>query len=194
MASAARMLLILAAAAAGAVGSARHFQMPWIADREKLTAQQSCAEEARATAGIDTAALQAHYSAGFLVIDARPEEEFLKGHLAAPMILNLPPADAVSRISELSGFEAEPIVIYCTSLKCHLGEELYCILASYGFINLKLYLPGWDDGIVKEKLPVATGPGIDLTGGDDPMDNPGDADGDADSDGSTETPGDGGGE
>lgn len=157
----ARALILPVAAVAAGLASAAWHKLPLVPDTVRIVATRTCAQQARAEAGIDLDAFRTHYGSGLLVIDARPAAEFEKGHLAALDILNVPPQDVHSQMAVLSGREGEPIVLYCTSLKCDLSEELYCDMQRMGFMNLKIYFPGWDDGIVKEGLPVASGPGPD---------------------------------
>lgn len=159
------MLMILRMAAfftlaAGAGLVTAHVQkFPLFPDEERL----SCEKQAKKTRAIDLAAFKAHYASGNLVIDARSAEEFEKGHLACPLIMNVPTEAAGDHMDRLMAFSGQPIVIYCTSLDCDLAEQLYCRLEPMGFVDMKLFPPGWQDGIVKENLPIATGPESDGT-------------------------------
>ncbi|MGE3182003.1 MAG: rhodanese-like domain-containing protein [Phycisphaerae bacterium] len=102
--------------------------------------------------------LKAHYEAGGLVVDARPAAEFEKGHLDAPMVINVPSDDYQNHLDFLYNFQASPIVLYCTSKKCDMAEDLKYSLEQLGFMDLHVFKPGWEDGILKFKLPTATGP------------------------------------
>jgi rhodanese-related sulfurtransferase len=78
-----------------------------------------------------------------ILIDARSEEEFKKGHiLGARNIPGLEPEKYVEQII------AQPrdtlIIIYCNNPECHLGQMLADFLSVMEFKNLYLYDDGWD--------------------------------------------------
>jgi hypothetical protein len=54
-------------------------------------------------------------------------------------------------------FQGQPILIYCTSDTCELGEELYLQLEKNGFFEMKIYFPGWE-GLAKAGAKPASGP------------------------------------
>lgn len=161
-----RTALILAAAIlVGAANSVWH-KLPWVPDTQKLAQNESCAQRARREAGISLEAFRTHYESGNLVIDARPASEFEKGHLASPMILNVPVSDVDALLDQMMTFIGMPIVLYCTSLDCDMAEEVYCRLEPLGFLDLKIFFEGWEDGILKHQLPTATGPSPLAAAGD----------------------------
>lgn len=152
-----RALIIPIASVAAGLGTAAWHKFPLFPDKQRLQETRTCAQQARADAGIELAEFQTHFTNGFLVIDARPFEEFEKGHLAAADIVNVPPGELHSAMNVLSGREGEPIVLYCSSLTCDMAEELYCEMQRAGFLNMKIFFPGWQDGILKHSLPVTSG-------------------------------------
>ncbi|MDX2200194.1 MAG: hypothetical protein SF069_14630 [Phycisphaerae bacterium] len=155
-----RMAAFFTLAAGAGLVTAQVRNCPLFPNEERL----SCEKQAKKTRAIDLAAFKAHYASGNLVIDARSAEEFQKGHLACPLIMNVPTEAAGDHMDRLMAFSGQPIVIYCTSLDCDLAEQLYCRLEPMGFVDMKLFPPGWQDGILKEDLPIATGPESDGAG------------------------------
>ncbi len=109
---------------------------------------------------IELDAFREHYETGNLVIDARPASEFVKGHLDAPLIMNVPADEFHAHLQTLEGFRGMPIAIYCTSLECDLAEELYYELEKLGYTDMSIYRPGWQDGILEHGLPTTTAPGL----------------------------------
>lgn len=157
-----------ASIALGAVQSAVRGH-PWIPNvasvRERLAGKSELAArhaELRATVGVTFEEFQRGIAEGAVVIDARPAAEFEKGHLAidGPVpVLNVEPAiEAFQRnLDRLLPLQGMPILIYCTSETCELGEELYIQLERAGFFDMKIYFPGWE-GLVKAGVPTRSGP------------------------------------
>lgn len=99
-----------------------------------------------------------------LVVDARHREQFAEGHLDAPLIVNIPEGEVSAEAADQLRRTGLPIVIYCSSLVCDMGDNVYKDLLRLGLSEseMKLYLPGWDDGIVKNNLPTRSGAAADL--------------------------------
>lgn len=164
-------LIIGLATAAGAISAAAR-GLPWQVDvaavqkkRAQALAVQGRAAELRERLSISLDELRERMAAGgqHIFIDARPAEEFAKGHLLVeqfPPTLNIEPQNVhdreLERVMQLVGL---PLVIYCTSDTCELGDELVLQLEGLGFdlAQIEIYYPGWE-GIQQAGLPTATGP------------------------------------
>lgn len=96
--------------------------------------------------------LRARVQAGYvLVLDVRPAEEYLAGHI--PGAISLPVQQLADRIGELPP-EAE-IVVYCRGAYCVLAYDAVRLLADRGRRALRL-----NDGMLEWRLadlPVAAG-------------------------------------
>lgn len=173
IAFATRTLLILAVASAAGIGYAHFVKgLPLVPRPEQIAPPpkpRTEYEKITERASISLEDFQAHYQSGGLVIDARPAEEFLRSHLDAPLILNVPADGVAQHIARLDAYRGLPVVLYCTSTTCHMAHDVFIALEQAGYFDLKIYIPGWEDGIVKHGLPVVSGPepggGFDHTGG-----------------------------
>lgn len=158
-----RALLIvgLSTGAGAAYVRLRFPELRWIPDPHSITSDPTrkarisiTAEELRAL--IDAAEQGTMQVA---VIDARPREEFLKGHVAAPTILNVygdECFDYDTRALEL--VRDYRIVLYCTSRQCDLADLVYDMLVNeYGFADVVIYPDGWH-GWQAAGLAVDAGP------------------------------------
>ncbi|HMQ14655.1 MAG TPA: rhodanese-like domain-containing protein [Phycisphaerae bacterium] len=180
-----RIAVILVASSAVGAGVAQWRSLPWIPDRVEIERKDAAAQrsaELRARHSIDLATFREAIASGAIVIDARPADEFEKGHLlieSYPPVLNIDAERAAYQRDRLEQLHGQVIVIYCTSLDCHLAEELMIELEQLGFDlgMMRLYPEGWE-GLLKAGLPTTSGPDTwkgydDLnTDGDDNM--PGD--------------------
>lgn len=188
---AARILAMLVASVAVAAGHVQYRGLSWKTDVAALERRQELrgqvAErhaELRETVGVSLEEFQDLIVAGAVVIDARPRSEFVKRHLAIdsyPPVLNIEPHEVDLHLERLYQLQGQPIVIYCTSGDCELGEELYLALEPFGFTDMTIYFPGWE-GILAAGWPTTAGPDT-WTGYDDlyadplPEDMPLDSDG-----------------
>ncbi|MBI5862953.1 MAG: rhodanese-like domain-containing protein [Planctomycetes bacterium] len=190
-----RTLAILLVASAAGAGSAYFRSFPWLPDHAEVAAKQERQAEVqkrhetlRSTVGVSLAEFRKLIDEGALIIDARPREEFEKGHLRLdrdPPVLNVPPAEALNHISRLNAFMGLPIAIYCTSEICELGEELYVELEKFGFSGIKIYFAGYE-GLQKAGMPTIAGPDAwDPQGGAPTVDSDGAS---TDESGSEKTP------
>jgi DNA-binding transcriptional ArsR family regulator len=99
-----------------------HVVNRYLADRKDLEA-------------IGTAELRERMSAGAVVlIDVRPEAEFLAGHI--PGALSLPIDELPERLEELAG--TQEIVAYCRGRYCVYSDEAVRLLRSRGFRACRL--------------------------------------------------------
>lgn len=168
MTSLIRILILAAAASAAGAINAGWRGLPWVPDTAKVKERIDRREtvggrhaELRATLAISLDEFKAKMQQGVVIIDARPREEFEKGHLAYefnPPVLNIEPDKVAENTQRLEGLRGWPLVIYCTSDDCEFGEELFIALEPTGlFFDVKIYFPGWA-GLQAAGMPVATGP------------------------------------
>lgn len=155
-------------AALGA-GYAHHRSFPWTVDRQAILRAQQLHDDLRKNNGLTHEEFDALIQdLNVVIIDARPKSEFEAGHLhverPAPFIpvLNIPPEDVPNQIGRLQALIGQRLVLYCTETQCDLAEELVDELEKSGLgferSNIRIYFPGWQDGILPRRLPTATGP------------------------------------
>jgi rhodanese-related sulfurtransferase len=147
-----RILIVLVlATAAGWIYAVAIFRLELIPDVAKL-------EQFRKDHEVSAEQLIKHAERLGLVIDARKRDEFLKGHLNAPMIANVAPNEAAEKFDLLRVFEGQDVVLYCTGENCEMAEDVMKEIEDLGmnFASMRIYFPGWD-GILKNNLPIATG-------------------------------------
>lgn len=133
--------------------------LPWQPDMRVLDAR----EQVRRSVAVDLAEFRRLYENGAIVIDARSAEDFGKGHLDAPMIINIPEdqRDQQQHLLKMEALRGNTFVIYCSSVLCDAAVDLYLHYLNHGFGDIRIYLPGWD-GIQKAGLPTSTGPEFDI--------------------------------
>lgn len=166
VASLLKILAITAAALVAAAVQARRLDFPWVPAAQQVKVEQQVRGQSSALRerhGVDLERFQQLMSEGAIVIDARPASEFAKAHVAAPpaaLVLNVPGGEADEHVERLLPLTGYRFVIYCTSLTCDLAEQVLVAMLDYGFNpdDLYLYPPGWQDGIVPNGLPTASGP------------------------------------
>ncbi len=89
-----------------------------------------------------------------LLIDARNEDEFAKGHIKGAR--NIPGLDAQKHFEELIPIPRDTLIlIYCTNPECPLGRMLAEFVGAMEFHKIFLYDDGWD-GWEKAGLPADT--------------------------------------
>jgi rhodanese-related sulfurtransferase len=97
-----------------------------------------------------------HQSKGAVFMDARPLEEFTKGHIQGA--ISLPWHEAEHRVMDVTADMANEAVIitYCDGDTCDLSKDLALFLENLGFSNVRVLVNGWT--IWQEAgLPVETG-------------------------------------
>jgi rhodanese-related sulfurtransferase len=91
-------------------------------------------------------------------IDARPEEQFLEGHINGALSLPWQKVnDYFIEIAEQLDSN-QPIISYCDGETCDLSHELALFLIDMGFTNSRVLVNGWSLWI-KAGLPITTGQG-----------------------------------
>ena len=97
-----------------------------------------------------------HQSKGAVFMDARPLEEFTKGHIQGA--ISLPWHEAGQQVMDVIADMANDamIITYCDGDTCTLSKELALLLDNLGFSKVRILVNGWtvwhDAG-----LPVETG-------------------------------------
>ena len=97
-----------------------------------------------------------HQSKGAVFMDARPLEEFTKGHIQGA--ISLPWHEAEQRVMDVTADMANEaaIITYCDGDTCDLSKDLALFLENLGFTNVRLLVNGWT--VWHEAgLPVETG-------------------------------------
>jgi rhodanese-related sulfurtransferase len=84
-----------------------------------------------------------HQSMGAVFLDARPLEEFTKGHVQGS--ISLPWLEAEQRVMDVTADMANDAVIitYCDGDTCDLSKELALLLENLGFSNVRVLVNGW---------------------------------------------------
>ena len=97
-----------------------------------------------------------HQSKRAVFMDARPLEEFTKGHIQGA--ISLPWHEAEQRVMDVTAELANDAVIitYCDGDTCDLSKELALFLENLGFSNVRILVNGWTVW-QHAGLPVETG-------------------------------------
>jgi len=84
-----------------------------------------------------------HQSRGAVFLDARPFEEFTRGHIQGAA--SLPWRDAEQRATDVTAELASDAVIitYCDGDACDLSKELALFLENLGFADVRVLVNGW---------------------------------------------------
>lgn len=78
-----------------------------------------------------------------IIIDARPEEDYKRGHIKGAY--SLPWHDIDQRFVEVTKDISldTPIITYCDGATCELSHNLADFLLDLGFINVRALVNGW---------------------------------------------------
>lgn len=150
-------LIVLAATAAALISN--HFRtssLPLVGDWSQEARLLSPSGRQMAISLGESERLYQSKSAVFM--DARPAEEFAKGHIEGAVSLPWESAEerAVEVTADLKNDAA--IITYCDGETCDLSKELAIFLENLGFTNVRVLVNGWT--LWREAgLPVATGEG-----------------------------------
>ncbi len=82
-----------------------------------------------------------------VLIDARGPESFARGHIRGALNLPAgPPDQMAARLAELGAHLApdQRIILYCASATCGSADMVAEYLAGQGFLNTRVYSPGWE--------------------------------------------------
>ncbi len=82
-----------------------------------------------------------------IVLDARPRQEYLAGHIPGARYLDAPVGGTVAAVERLvSGDKSKPLVVYCNGPFCLQSRRLSEQLVAAGFSNVRRYqlgMPIW---------------------------------------------------
>jgi rhodanese-related sulfurtransferase len=82
-----------------------------------------------------------------IVLDARPRQEYLAGHIPGARYLDAPAGGTVAAVERLvSGDKSKPLVVYCNGPFCLQSRRLSEQLVAAGFTNVRRYqlgMPIW---------------------------------------------------
>ena len=101
-------------------------------------------------------AINLHQSKGAVFLDARPLEEFTKGHIQGA--ISLPWHETEQRVMDvIADFANNAVIItYCDGDTCDLSKDLALFLENLGFTNARVLVNGWTVWR-NAGLPVETG-------------------------------------
>lgn len=148
--SAVRVVAILALSVSVGAGyiTTRFPNLRWLPDPDSIVDNPQGHAQAFISADETYALVQAGMdgSQNVALIDARPNDKFLEGHIAALTILNIHGDERyeydLNNLDLIQGFK---IVIYCTSTTCHLAGLVYDMLVNEnGFEDVSIYHEGWE--------------------------------------------------
>ncbi len=154
--SAIRVLVIVVLSVSVGAGwvSWRFPKLHWLPDPDSVLVNVEKQESASITAEQVYALVQAGMdgSQQVALIDARPHDKFLEGHIAAATILNIHGDERYEYdMTNIELIRDCKIVVYCTSNTCHLAGLVYDMLVNEsGFENVSIYHDGWEGWLETE--------------------------------------------
>jgi rhodanese-related sulfurtransferase len=82
-----------------------------------------------------------------IILDARPHQEFVNGHIPNAKNPGVPPAKAVAAVEQLvGGDKSKALVLYCNGPFCEASRRMSAQLLDAGFTNVRRYqlgMPIW---------------------------------------------------
>jgi rhodanese-related sulfurtransferase len=82
-----------------------------------------------------------------IIVDARPHQEFVNGHIPNAKNPGVPPAKAVAAVEQLvGGDKSKALVLYCNGPFCEASRRMSAQLLDAGFTNVRRYqlgMPIW---------------------------------------------------
>jgi rhodanese-related sulfurtransferase len=84
-----------------------------------------------------------HQSKNAVFMDARPVEEFTRGHIQGAV--NLPWHDVEQQVMNvIADMKNDAVIItYCDGESCNLSKDLALFLENLGFTNVRVLVNGW---------------------------------------------------
>jgi rhodanese-related sulfurtransferase len=152
-----RQLAIIVLAAAAIALISNHFRsspLPLVGDWSQ-EARMTSPSGRQMSISLDEAK-NLHQSNSAVFMDARPFEEFAKGHVQGA--INLPWHEAEQRVMDVIADMANDAVIitYCDGDACNLSKELAMFLENLGFSKVRILVNGWSVW-QNAGLPIETG-------------------------------------
>lgn len=148
-------LLISSAAVALAVNALRPDGIPLVGDFSPA-ARFTAPTGERMDIGLEEAE-RLYFTRAAVFFDARPPEEYARGHIRGARSLPLQDLD-LRFLEETADLELEtPVITYCDGETCTLSHELALFFRDAGFRNARVLVNGWT--LWREaNLPTETGP------------------------------------
>jgi rhodanese-related sulfurtransferase len=135
------VLVILSAAVALAVNALRADRLPMVGDWS-VAARITTSTGERMDISLNEAE-KLFFTDAAVFIDARPEEDYARGHIQNARCLPWHEVDL--RFMVVTGeLDLEmPIVTYCDGESCELSHDLALFLRDAGFVNTRVLVNGW---------------------------------------------------
>ena len=134
-------LVILSAVAALAVNALRADRLPLVGDWS-VAARITTSTGERMDISLNEAE-KLFFTDAAMFIDARPEEEYARGHIRNARSLPWHEVDLkFMGVTEALDLET-PIVTYCDGETCELSHNLALFLREAGFLNTRVLVNGW---------------------------------------------------
>jgi len=135
------VLVILSAVAALAVNALRADRLPLVGDWS-VAARITTSTGERMDISLNEAE-KLFFTDAAVFIDARPEEDYARGHIQNARCLPWHEMDL--RFMVVTGeLDLEmPIVTYCDGETCELSHDLALFLRDAGFVNTRVLVNGW---------------------------------------------------
>jgi rhodanese-related sulfurtransferase len=134
-------LVILSAVAAVAVNALRADRLPLVGDWS-VAARITTSTGERMDISLDEAE-KLFFTDAAVFIDARPEEDYARGHIQNARCLPWHDVDLkFMGVTEELDLEM-PIVTYCDGETCELSHNLALFLRDAGFLNTRVLVNGW---------------------------------------------------
>lgn len=147
------VILSIAAVAALSVNHFRSSPLPLIGDWS--VDARLATPSGRKLAILLEEAKTLHQSGSAVFLDARPGEDYEKGHIAGAR--SLPWSEAERMVMDVVGDVADetPMIAYCDGDTCNLSKDLALFLDSLGYTRVYVLVNGWS--VWQENgLPVAS--------------------------------------
>jgi rhodanese-related sulfurtransferase len=134
-------LVILSAVAAVAVNALRPDRLPLVGDWS-VAARITSSTGERMDISMDQAE-KLFFTDAAVFIDARPEEDYARGHIQNARCLPWQEVD-LRFMGATEALDLEmPIVTYCDGEKCELSHNLALFLRDAGFLKARVLVNGW---------------------------------------------------
>lgn len=136
-------IIVLAASAAGIISNyLRAVPLPLVGDWTMEARLKSASGKQMLISLADAKKLHESES-GAVFIDARPLEEYNKGHIRGARSLPWLQAEqlVMDVISTMSN--DAPVITYCDGEACKLSKDLALFLENLGFTNVRVLVNGW---------------------------------------------------
>jgi rhodanese-related sulfurtransferase len=133
-------LLALSVAAGLGARSLSSDPLPWRQDWSRQVEQKAVASGVRLVTLAETRAIVARQD--HLLLDARPNRDYLAGHL--PASFSLPALELDTYLPQVLPLlsPAQPLLVYCSGTSCDESLQLAELLRRQGFTNLVLFAGG----------------------------------------------------